>query len=115
MTNLVPLVMTKLLFDISHNYRWPAGFPTGIENMGCGSSKFDGGLKSIHGGPWDRGLKMLLKNTCEGVHFFCFLVDWEIVFLILDRWACERILYSTTYKNKQDRRTLGLAHKTNID
>ena len=43
MTNLVPLVMTKLLFDISHNYRWPAGFPTGIENMEWGSSKFDGG------------------------------------------------------------------------
>ena len=45
MTNLVPLVMTKLLFDISHNYRWPAGFPTGIENMEWGSSKFDGGAQ----------------------------------------------------------------------
>ena len=26
------------------------GFPTGVENMGGGSSKFDGELKSIHGG-----------------------------------------------------------------
>ena len=26
-----------------------------------------GGLKSIHGGAWG-GLKMLSKNTCEGVH-----------------------------------------------
>ena len=43
------------------------GFPTGVENMG-GSSKFDGGggLKSIKGE--HRGLKMLPKNTFEGVH-----------------------------------------------
>ena len=34
---------------------------------GC-SSKFDGGgLNSIHGGAWG-GLKMLSKNTCDGVH-----------------------------------------------
>ena len=43
-----------------------SGFPTGVKNMGGGSSKFDGGLDSIHGGAW--GLKMLLKNTCERVH-----------------------------------------------
>ena len=35
---------------------------------GGGSSKFDrGGLRSIHGGSMG-GLKMLSKNTCEGVH-----------------------------------------------
>ena len=46
-----------------------SGFPTGAENMG-GSSKFVGGggrLESIHGGRMDV-LKMVLKNTCEGVH-----------------------------------------------
>ena len=44
-----------------------AGFPAGVENMG-GSSKFDGGYLSQYvGGAW-KGLKMLLKNTCEGVH-----------------------------------------------
>ena len=31
------------------------GFPTGVENMGGGSSKFDGGkLKSIYGGSMGR-------------------------------------------------------------
>ena len=34
-------------------------FPTGVSNMG-GSSKFDGGLKSKHGGAWGE-LKMLSK------------------------------------------------------
>ena len=43
------------------------GFPTGVANMGR-SSKFDGGgLESKHGGAWGE-LKMLSKNTCEGVH-----------------------------------------------
>ena len=27
-------------------------FPTGVSNMGGGSLKFDGGLKSKHGGAW---------------------------------------------------------------
>ena len=46
------------------------GFPRGIENMGRGSSQFDGRLESIHGGGGGGlgRLKMLLKNTCEGVH-----------------------------------------------
>ena len=36
-----------------------------LNNIWGASSNFDGqGLKSIHGG----GLKMMLKNTCEGVH-----------------------------------------------
>ena len=34
---------------------------------GGGSSKFDGGLKLIHERSM-RGLKMLSKNTCGGVH-----------------------------------------------
>ena len=43
-------------------------FPTGVENMGGSPSKFDGGgLKSIHGGSMGV-LKILSKNTCEGVH-----------------------------------------------
>ena len=43
------------------------GFPAGVENMG-GSSKFDGeGLSQYMGGAW--GVKILLKNTCGGVHF----------------------------------------------
>ena len=37
-------------------------FLTGVENMGG-----KGGLKSVHGGSMG-GLKMLLKDTCEGVH-----------------------------------------------
>ena len=45
-----------------------SGFPTGVEDMG-GSSKFDGGggggLSQYMGGG---GLKMLSKNTCEGLH-----------------------------------------------
>ena len=52
-----------------------AGFPTVVANMGsCGppiersSFKFDGGgLKSKHGGSMGE-LKMLPKNTCEGLH-----------------------------------------------
>ena len=41
-------------------------FPTGVQNMG-GSSKFDGeGLSQYMGGAW--GVKILLKNTCGGVH-----------------------------------------------
>ena len=45
-----------------------AGFPTGVENMG-GLFKIWWGewLKSIHEGAWGR-VKMLSKNTCEGVH-----------------------------------------------
>ena len=46
------------------------GFPQVLRTWG--SSKFDGtGLKSIHGAAWEGGgggLKMLLKNTCEGVY-----------------------------------------------
>ena len=55
------------------------GFSTGVANMGgsCatppigggGFSKFDGGgYKSKHEGSMAE-LKMLPKNTCEGVHF----------------------------------------------
>ena len=40
----------------------------GCSAIGGSSSKFDGGLKSIHGGSTGGGLKLLLKNTCEGVH-----------------------------------------------
>ena len=44
------------------------GFPQELRTWG-GSSKFDGegGLKSKHRGAWGE-LKMLSKNTCEGVH-----------------------------------------------
>ena len=55
-----------------------SGFPTGVENMRetvtphwGSSSKFDRGLQSVYGGEGgeDMGrLKMLLKNTWEGVH-----------------------------------------------
>ena len=73
-----------------------------------GSSKFDGtGLKSIHGAAWEGRLKMLLKNTCEGVYlivklpaislqackftkmnFFThilqgFLLDFKLLFIVL--------------------------------
>ena len=57
-----------------------AGIPTGVENM-WGAVSFPlvrgalqnlmearRGLKSIHGGSMGWRLKMLLKNTCEGVH-----------------------------------------------
>ena len=51
-----------------------SGFSTRVENMGGGSSKFDGReLKSIHGGSMEGGLKMLLKNTCEGVYLIIML------------------------------------------
>ena len=41
---------------------WHTGFPTGVKNVGGG-----GGAKSIDGGSMG-GLKMLSKDTCEGVH-----------------------------------------------
>ena len=47
-----------------------AGFPTGVENMGgVGLFKIMGGwgLSQYMGRAWG-GLKMLLKNICEGVH-----------------------------------------------
>ena len=48
---------------------------------GRSSSKFHGGLKSIYGGEgaWEGGgLKMLLKNTCEGVHFIVMLSAFSV-------------------------------------
>ena len=42
------------------------GFHWGGEGGG-GSLKFDEGVGSVHGGSM-RGLKMLSKNTCEGVY-----------------------------------------------
>ena len=45
-----------------------AGFSKGVANMGGDSSKFDGGdLSQNMGVAWGE-LKMLVKNTCEGVH-----------------------------------------------
>ena len=42
------------------------GFPTGVENMGVGMlCPTRGGSSQYMGEAW--GLKMLLKNTCEGV------------------------------------------------
>ena len=48
------------------------GFPTGVENMGAVPpspplQNLMGQLESIHGGSMER-LKMLSKNTFEGVH-----------------------------------------------
>ena len=44
-----------------------SGFPTDVENRGGSSEKFDGeGAMSIDGEAW--GLKILSRNTCEGVH-----------------------------------------------
>ena len=44
------------------------GFPQVLRTWGGGSSKLDGvGLSQYLGGAW-RGLKMLSKNTQEGVH-----------------------------------------------
>ena len=71
----------KLLKTLDFNIS-QAGFSTGVENMkgggglclplpplGRGSSKFDGGGDlSPYMGRARGGLKMLLKNTCEGVH-----------------------------------------------
>ena len=61
---------TWLQMAYLHQYS-EAGFPTGVANMGGGgggSSKLDGGrLKSKHGESTGE-LKMLSKNTCEGVH-----------------------------------------------
>ena len=60
-----------------------AGFPTGVENMGglCTplggralQNLMRGGLKSIHGGRSMGGLKMLSKNTCDGVHLMAKLL-----------------------------------------
>ena len=51
---------------MTSHYLQHSGFPTGVENMG-GSSKFDGGLKSLHEGSMGE-LKMLSKNTYDGVH-----------------------------------------------
>ena len=48
-----------------------AGFPTGAANMEGGSSKFDWGegLSQCMERAWGGGgVKMLLENTCEGVH-----------------------------------------------
>ena len=47
-----------------------AGFPTGVANMGGPPQSLmgEGGLKSKHGGSMGGELKMLSKNTCEGVH-----------------------------------------------
>ena len=46
-----------------------AGFPTGVENIGRGGAlpNLTGGLKSTHGGSMGE-LKMLSKNTCEGIN-----------------------------------------------
>ena len=45
-----------------------SGFPTGVEDMKGGSLNFDGrGSSQYMEGAWGR-LKMLSKNTCEGVH-----------------------------------------------
>ena len=55
--------------SIQYYFCMEAGFPTGVENMGRGGAlqNLMGGLKSIHGGSMG-GLKMLSKNTCDGVH-----------------------------------------------
>ena len=42
------------------------GFSQVLQTWG-GSSKFDGGLKPKHGGSMGE-FKILLKNTCKGVH-----------------------------------------------
>ena len=53
----------------TYYHQQTTGFPTGAENMVGGSSKFDGGGYSQYmGGAWGwGGLKMLLKNTFQGV------------------------------------------------
>ena len=51
---------------MTSHYLQHSGFPTGVVNMG-GSSKFYGGLKSLH--EWSMGeLKMMSKNTYDEVH-----------------------------------------------
>ena len=52
-----------------------SGFPTGIENLGelyppppLLQNLIGGGLESMHGGTIGGELKMLSKNTFEGVH-----------------------------------------------
>ena len=40
-----------------------AGFPTGVNNMGGCSSKFDQGHKKIHGGREHRGLKVVFLRS----------------------------------------------------
>ena len=60
----VALITTSLPFSPPK-----AGFPNGVANM-VGYSKFDGeegGLSQNMEGAWGER-KMLVKNTCEGVH-----------------------------------------------
>ena len=57
------MLITKFIIFASEDI---PGFPTGVENAGGG---FDGeGLSQYMGRAWGGGLKMLSKNTCEGVH-----------------------------------------------
>ena len=57
------------IYPYNITFVWRQGFQQVLRTWGGGgSSKFDGGgLKSIHGGSMG-GLKMLSKNTCDGVH-----------------------------------------------
>ena len=64
--------MLRCPFAAANSHISKQGFPQVLRTWGGGSSKFDGvggegGLSQHIGGAWG-GLKMLLKNTCEGVH-----------------------------------------------
>ena len=62
------------------------GFPTGVENMGD-SSKFDGESLSQYMG----GLKILLKNTCGGVHL---IVKLQAISLQACKFTKNELLHS---------------------
>ena len=59
---------------------------------GGGSSKFEGGLKSIHGGAWGE-LKMLSKNTCEIVHLTVLTVTLPPISLQACKFTKNKLLH----------------------
>ena len=68
------------------------GFPTGVENMREALQNLMGGgeVESIHkGSMW--GLKMLLENTCEGVHL---LVKLPAVSLQACKFTINELFYT---------------------
>ena len=64
---------------------------TGAEGMGGSSSKFDGGrLKSVHGERMGK-LKMLSKNTCEGVYL---IVKLPVISLQASKFIKNELLHT---------------------
>ena len=68
------------------------GFPQVVANMGGAPHNFveGGGLKSKHGGSMGE-LKILSKNTCEGVHL---IVKLSAISLHASRFTKNELLYT---------------------